>query len=203
MHPSHFIAETNRVEYFSDAVFGIIITIMVLELHPPELPTLESLSHLLPTFLAYVLSFAFIGVYWNNHHHMMLASPGVTGGIMWANLHLLFWISLIPFTTAWMGAHHTEALPVALYGVVLLMGAIAYFITQSLIIWHQGKDSALAKALGRNIKGKISPALYAIAIVFAFISPWVSFACFIAVAVMWMVPDKRIERALRETRAHS
>ena len=186
----------GRLEAFSDGVIAILITIMVLELRVPHGETLRALAPLLPVFLSYVLSFVYLGIYWNNHHHMLLTFRRVTGPILWANLHLLFWLSLIPFTTGWMGENHFAAAPTALYGVVLLMAAIAYTILQGLIISSQGKDSLLAKAIGSDWKGKLSPVLYFIAIVAAFRAEWLSQAIYVVVALLWLVPDRRIERTL-------
>ena len=186
----------TRLEAFSDAVIAIIITIMVLELKVPHGVTLEALHPLWPVFVSYVLSFAYLAIYWNNHHHMLHTLHRVTGPILWANLHLLFWLSLIPFTTGWMGENHFAALPTALYGFVLLMAAIAYFILQHFIIASQGADSLLNRAVGSDWKGKLSPILYLVAIVAAFVVEWVAFAIYAAVAVMWFVPDRRIERVL-------
>ncbi|NOS66834.1 MAG: DUF1211 domain-containing protein [Candidatus Peribacteraceae bacterium] len=187
-----FFAETNRLEAFSDAVIAIIMTIMVLELHVPEEPTLAALVPLLPVFLSYFLSFVFLAIYWNNHHHLLHATTGVTGGILWANMHLLFWLSLIPFTTEWLGIHITESAPSVLYSIVLLGAAIAYFILTRLIILNQGKDSKLAQAIGGDAKGYISILLYLIAIGGSFIHTGISIACFVIVALMWIVPDRRI-----------
>ena len=188
----------GRLEAFSDGVLAIIITIMVLELKVPhdEHAELADLKPLLPVFLSYALSFVYVGIYWNNHHHMLHASHRVTGGILWANLHLLFWLSLIPFTTAWMGENHFAAWPAALYGVVLLLAAIAYYILQQTIMASQGPDSLLRKAVGSDWKGKVSPLFYAVAIPMAFVSTWVSLALYVAVALIWLVPDRRIERQL-------
>ena len=192
--------EKNRLEAFSDGVLAIIITIMVLELKVPHGASLENLHPLLPVFLSYVLSFIYVGIYWNNHHHMFTVVSHVKGGILWANLHLLFWLSLIPFVTGWMGENHFAPVPTALYGVVLLASAIAYWILQQRILAHQGPDSLLARALGRDIKGKISPALYLVAIGGAFFSPWIAGSIYVLVALMWIVPDGRIERTLSEHR---
>ncbi|HUR19309.1 MAG TPA: TMEM175 family protein [Vicinamibacterales bacterium] len=187
----------GRLEAFSDGVLAIIITIMVLELKVPHNRTeLADLKELLPVFLSYALSFVYIGIYWNNHHHMLHASHRVTGGMLWANLHLLFWLSLIPFTTGWMGDNHFAPLPSALYGVVLLMAAIAYFILQQTIIASQGSDSLLKKAIGSDWKGKLSPVIYAVAIPTAFLVPGLAQALYVVVALMWLVPDRRIERQL-------
>lgn len=186
----------NRMEAFSDGVIAILITIMVLELKVPHGDDLGTLAPLYPVFLSYVLSFIYLGIYWNNHHHMLHVSHQVTGAILWANLHLLFWLSLVPFTTGWMGENHFAPAPTALYGLVLLMAAVAYGILQRLIIAAQGRDSILQKAVGRDWKGKVSPVLYAIAIPLAFWSQWLSIALYVVVAVMWLVPDQRIERVL-------
>jgi uncharacterized membrane protein len=187
----------NRLEAFSDGVIAILITIMVLELKVPHGDDLATLAPLYPVFLSYVLSFIYLGIYWNNHHHMLHASHQVTGAILWANLHLLFWLSLIPFATGWMGENHFASAPAALYGLVLLMAAVAYWILQRLIIAAQGSDSILQKAVGHDWKGKVSPLLYAIAIPLAFWSQWLSIALYVLVAVMWLVPDRRIEKALK------
>ncbi len=187
----------GRLEAFSDGVLAIIITIMVLELKVPQHDTsLAALKDLTPVFLSYVLSFVYLGIYWNNHHHMLHASHRVTGGMLWANLHLLFWLSLVPFTTSWMGENHFAPLPSALYGVVLLMAAIAYFILQQTIIASQGQDSLLKKAVGSDWKGKLSPISYAVAIPLAFWSPWLAQAIYVAIALIWLVPDRRIEHVL-------
>jgi uncharacterized membrane protein len=189
----------TRLEAFSDGVIAIIITIMVLELKVPHGSDFESLLPLLPVFLSYVLSFVYLGIYWNNHHHMLHTVQHVSGGILWANLHLLFWLSLIPFVTGWMGENHFAALPTALYGVVLLMAAVAYWILQNFIIAASGgRESLLAKAVGNDRKGKISPLLYAIAIAAAFWNQWFSDALYVLVAIMWLVPDRRIERIMAE-----
>ena len=186
----------NRLEAFSDGVIAIIITIMVLELKVPHTAGLEELRPLLPVLLSYVLSFIYVGIYWNNHHHLFHSTRLVTGGILWANLHLLFWLSLFPFTTGWMGQNHAAATPTAVYGFVLLMAAIAYHILQLAIIKQQGPDSLLAKAIGRDWKGKLSPACYFAAILLAFVSPWISTGLYVFVALLWFVPDRRIERVL-------
>ena len=186
----------SRVEAFSDGVLAIIITIMVLELKVPHGDSLASLLPLLPVVLSYLLSFIYIGIYWNNHHHMFHATHAVRGGILWANLHLLFWLSLIPFTTGWMGENHFAAVPTALYGVVLLMASLAYAILQRVIILGQGDDSVLARAVGRDYKGKVSPLFYLTAIGLAFYNQWLAGALYVLVALMWLVPDRRIERLL-------
>lgn len=193
--------DKNRLEAFSDGVLAIIITIMVLEIKVPHGSDLATLRPLLPVFLTYVLSFAYLGIYWNNHHHLLKACRKVTAGIMWANLHLLFWLSLFPFVTGWMGENQFTRVPSALYGAVLLLAAIAYFILQSLILAEHGRDSKLATALGRDFKGKISPLLYAAGIAASFFRPWIAGGIYILVALMWLVPDRRIERVLDE--AHS
>ena len=192
----------NRLEAFSDGVLAIIITIMVLELKVPHGETPDALLPLLPTFLSYVLSFVYIGIYWNNHHHMLHTATRVTGPMLWANLHLLFWLSLFPFATGWMGENHFAPMPAALYGLVLLMAAIAYWLLEQAIIASEGAASMLKRAVGRDWKGKLSPVLYAIAIAATFRAPWVAQAIYVFVAILWLVPDPRIERALHrgETR---
>ena len=187
---------SNRLEAFSDGVIAIIITIMVLELKVPHAGSSAALAPLIPVFLSYVLSFIYLGIYWNNHHHMLYASRKVTGAILWANLHLRFWLSLIPFATGWMGENHFAAAPTALYGAVLLMASIAYWILQQVIIAAQGEDSILRRAVGNDWKGKISPLLYALAILAAFWSHWISQSLYVLVALMWLVPDQRIENAV-------
>jgi TMEM175 potassium channel family protein len=187
---------TGRLEAFSDGVIAIIITIMVLELKVPHGDTVHALAPLLPNFLSYVLSFIYVGIYWNNHHHMLHACDAVTGPILWANLHLLFWLSLFPVTTAWIGENHSAAAPTMLYGAVLLMAAMAYWILQQRIIAAQGPDSLLKRAVGSDWKGKVSPAVYAIGIVAASRSVPVAQALYVLVALLWLVPDRRIERAL-------
>jgi len=189
----------SRLEAFSDGVIAIIITIMVLELKVPHGESLDALVPLIPVFLSYVLSFVYVGIYWNNHHHMLHAGHKVTGPMLWANLHLLFWLSLFPFATGWMGANHFAAAPSAIYGGVLLMAAVAYWILQQLIIASQGHGSLLKKAIGRDWKGKVSPLIYLIAIPVAFWSPWISQGLYVLVALVWLVPDRRIERALSNT----
>jgi len=188
--------EKNRLEAFSDGVLAIIITIMVLELKAPAMASLSDLTPILPVFYSYILSFIYVGIYWNNHHHMFHSTKQVTGGILWANLHLLFWLSLFPFTTAWVGNTHLAPAPVAVYGGVLLMAALAYFILQAAIIRQQGRNSLLAAAVGRDWKGKISALCYLAAVPLAFLKPWISIALYILVACIWLVPDRRIERAL-------
>lgn len=187
---------TSRLEAFSDGVVAILITIMVLELRPPHEATFQSLKPLIPVLFSYLLSFIFLGIYWSNHHHLFHAAQQVNGRVLWANLHLLFWLSLIPFVTAWMGENHFGSAPVALYGIILLLAAIAYTIlVQSLLSLH-GPDSLLATALGSDFKGKISIVLDLIAIPLAFLKPWVAFAIYVLVAVMWLAPDRRIERKM-------
>ncbi len=192
------VLDTSRLEAFSDGVLAIIITIMVLELHVPHEVTLAALTPLAPVLASYVLSFVYIGIYWNNHHHMLHVTPAVDGVVLWANLHLLFWLSLVPFVTAWMGENHFAAAPTAMYGVVLLMAGVAYLILQRRLIAIQGDDSMLARAVGRDLKGKTSAILYLIAIPIAFVNRWISGAIYVFVALMWLVPDRRIERALAE-----
>ena len=188
----------GRMEAFSDGVIAIIITIMVLELRTPHGVDLAALRPLIPVFLSYVLSFVFLGIYWSNHHHLLHAISHVDGRVLWANLHLLFWLSLIPFVTAWMGENHFAAWPVALYGVVLLLAAIAYFIlTRTLIALH-GRESVLATAVGRDRKGKVSIVIYLAAIPLAFVNSWISCALYVLVAIMWLIPDRRIEKTLHE-----
>jgi uncharacterized membrane protein len=186
----------GRTEAFSDGVIAVIITIMVLEMKVPHGESIEALAPVIPVFLSYVLSFVYVGIYWNNHHHMLHATSRVSGRILWANLHLLFWLSLIPFATGWMGENHFAAAPTAVYGAVLLMSAIAYWILQQLIIATQGSDSVLKKAVGSDWKGKLSPILYATAIPMAFLSRWIALALYVLVALIWLVPDKRIENVL-------
>jgi uncharacterized membrane protein len=193
--------KTNRLEAFSDGVLAIIITIMVLEMKVPHSVELGALKPLLPHFLSYVLSFIYLGIYWNNHHHLFQAAKQVSGGILWANLYLLFWLSLFPFTTDWMGENHVAATPTAVYGFVLLMAAIAYYILQRAIIARHGRESILAVAIGKDWKGKLSPVLYFIAIPLAFVSSWIASGIYVFVALLWLIPDRRIERAL-EKREH-
>jgi uncharacterized membrane protein len=187
---------TSRLEAFSDGVLAIIITIMVLELRVPHGTELSALRPLVPVLLSYILSFIYLGIYWNNHHHMLHVTGRVTGAILWANLHLLFWLSLVPFVTAWMGENHFTAVPTALYGAVLLMAAIAYFILQRQILRVEGPHSVLAAAVGRDTKGKVSPLLYLLAIGAAFVNPQIAGGIYVLVALMWLIPDRRIERAL-------
>jgi len=188
--------EKNRLEAFSDGVLAIIITIMVLELKVPHGADFEALEPLIPVFLSYVLSFVYVGIYWNNHHHMFQATKRVSGGILWANLHLLFWLSLFPFSTAWIGENHLASTPTAAYGFVLLMAGIAYYILQQLIIADQGPNSLLASAIGNDWKGKLSPVAYITAIPLAFVNPWISSGIYGLVALSWLIPDRRIERVL-------
>jgi uncharacterized membrane protein len=194
----------NRLEAFSDGVLAIIITIMVLELKVPHGSDFAALKPILPVFLSYVLSFIYLGIYWNNHHHLVKAAPRVNAAIMWANLHLLFWLSLFPFATGWMGENYASpariftSLPLAIYGAVLLLAAIAYYILQSLIIAEAGHDSKLADSFGRDWKGKLSPLLYAIGIGLAFFRPWAAGCIYVVVALGWLIPDRRIERVVDE-----
>jgi uncharacterized membrane protein len=187
---------TSRMEAFSDGVLAIIITIMVLELKVPHGVELADLRPLVPTVLTYLLSFIYIGIYWNNHHHMLHAVKQVSGGVLWANLHLLFWLSLVPFVTGWMGENHFAPVPIAMYGVVLLMAGVAYFVLQQVIIRKQGKDSVVAKAVGRDLKGTASPVIYLVAIIAAFFSPALAGSLYALVALMWVIPDRRFERML-------
>lgn len=188
----------GRLEAFSDGVLAIIITIMVLEMRPPDGSDLAALRPVLPLFLSYLLSFVYLGIYWNNHHHMLHTVRQVTGGILWANLHLLFWLSLFPFATGWVGHNHLAAAPLALYGAVLLLAAIAYFLLQQTIIASQGHASLLRRAVGRDVKGKLSPILYTAAIPLAYYEARFAVAIYVLVALIWLVPDRRIERLLRE-----
>jgi uncharacterized membrane protein len=188
---------TTRLEAFSDGVLAIIITIMVLELKVPHGAEVADLVPLWPVFASYVLSFVNVGIYWNNHHHMLHVTKRVDGAVLWANLHLLFWLSLFPFVTGWMGENHFESAPTAAYGVVCLMAAIAYYILQMIIIRREGRDSILARAVGRrDLKGRLSPLFYIAGVLAAFVAPWISWLLYISVAVIWLVPDRRIERAL-------
>jgi uncharacterized membrane protein len=182
-----------RLEAFSDGVVAILITIMVLELHVPHEPTWHALQPLLPVFLSYVLSYVYLGIYWNNHHHMLHAAERINGRVLWANLHLLFWLSLVPFATGWMGQNHFEVIPTAVYGIVLMCAGIAYYILAHLLLAEQGPNSRLAKAFGRDQKGKISVVLYAVGIALSFVNHWVAYAIYVGVALMWLVPDRRIE----------
>jgi uncharacterized membrane protein len=186
----------GRLEAFSDGVIAIIITIMVLELKVPHGESIDALAPMIPVFLSYVLSFAYVGIYWNNHHHLLHTCDRVTGAILWANLHLLFWLSLFPFATAWMGENHYAAAPSAIYGVILFMAAVAYFILQQCIIASQGPDSLLKRAVRADWKGKLSPVLYLIGIASAFWSHWLAQGLYLLVALLWLVPDRRMERVL-------
>ena len=186
----------SRLEAFSDGVIAIIITIMVLEMRVPHGDSVEVLAPLIPVFLSYVLSFVYLGIYWNNHHHMLHTCQKATGPMLWANLHLLFWLSLVPFATGWMGENRFAAAPTALYGVVMLMAAIAYYVLQQLIIASQGPDSVLKRAVGGDWKGKLSPVLYLVAIATAYWWRWISLGLYVLVALIWLVPDRRIEKAL-------
>lgn len=193
--------EKNRLEAFSDGVLAIVITIMVLELKVPHDDSPQALLHLWPVFLSYVLSFLYIGIYWNNHHHMLQAARTVSGGVLWANMHLLFWLSLLPFTTGWMGENHFTRLPTALYGVNLLMAAVAYYVLQLKLAAHHGPGNPIEQALGRDIKGKASILVYVLGTLAAWwITPWLGFAAFAGVALMWLVPDRRMERAAMQRR---
>ena len=189
--------QKNRLEAFSDGVLAIIITIMVLELKVPKGSDWATLSSVLPVFLSYVLSFLYVGIYWNNHHHLLHTVSHVSAGVLWANLNLLFWLSLFPVTAAWAGQNHMAPLPTALYGVVLLLAAIAYYLLQRAIISTQGPNSLLKAALGRDWKGKVSPLLNLAAIPLAFVHPWIASALYLYVALLWVIPDRRIERTLR------
>lgn len=192
----------GRLEAFSDGVIAIILTIMVLEMKVPHEGTIESIVHLIPVFVSYVLSFIYIGIYWSNHHHMLHAVQSVNGSILWANLHLLFWLSLIPFVTGWMGENHFSTWPVAFYGIVLFMNAIAYTILSMTLVRHHGKDSVLSRALGKDVKGKISLACYFIAVAISFYNSSISFGLYILVACIWIIPDRRIERRLIAEHEH-
>ncbi|HVT36916.1 MAG TPA: TMEM175 family protein [Nevskiaceae bacterium] len=186
----------GRLEAFSDGVIAIIITIMVLEMKVPHGSGLDALLPLVPVFLTYVVSFVYVGIYWNNHHHLMHTVHEVSGGILWANLHLLFWLSLFPFATGWVGENHFDALPTALYGGVLMMAGVAYFILVQSIIRHHGRDSELARAVGNDFKGRISVVLYLAGIILAFCLPWLASLVYVSVAAMWLVPDRRIENKI-------
>src|SRR5438045_1857379 len=190
--------KTTRLEAFSDGVLAIIITIMVLELKVPHAVELAALKPVLPVLLSYVLSFIYLGIYWNNHHHLFQATEEVSGGILWANLHLLFWLSLFPFATAWMGENHFTPLPSALYGAVLLLAAIAYYILQTLIVAEAGgAQSSLAAAIGKDWKGKLSPLLYLLGVATSFFAPKLAGGIYILVALIWLVPDRRLEKAIK------
>jgi uncharacterized membrane protein len=188
--------ERDRLAAFTDGVLAIIVTIMVLEMRPPHGVTLEHLTALWPVFLSYVLSFVYIGIYWNNHHHFFNLVPKVDGAVLWANMHLLFWLSLVPFATAWMGENHFAPLPTALYGLALLMPSIAWFIMQTVIFREQGPDSPLRQALGRDLKGKVSPAIYLAGVGLAFVNTTASCLLYLAVALMWLIPDRRVEHTV-------
>jgi len=190
---------TARLEAFSDAVIAIIITIMVLELRVPHGTELSDLREVAPVFLVYVLSFVNLAIYWNNHHHLMVLTERINGKILWANVHLLFWLSLVPFTTGWMGENEFAPLPTAIYGVDLLLAAIAYYLLQTAIVSEQGSDSNLARAVGRDLKGKASPLLYTAGIALSFVTGWLGLAFYIFVALMWLVPDPRIEAVVRSS----
>jgi uncharacterized membrane protein len=186
----------GRLEAFSDGVIAILITIMVLDLHTPDGTSWHALGHELPVLLAYALSFVYLGIYWNNHHHMLAAVSRVTGAAMWANLHLLFWLSLIPFSTAWMSEHRFPSIPTAVYGIVLLCAAIAYYVLQAMLLRAEGDRSTLRTALGSDLKGRISPLLYCLGIGLSFAFRWLALAVYVGVALMWLVPDRRVERHL-------
>lgn len=188
--------EKERLAAFVDAVLAIIMTIMVLELKAPHEPSLHALAQMGPIFLSYVLSFVYLGIYWTNHHHFFQLARRVNGAILWANIHLLFWLSLIPFATAWIGENHFAPVPMAVYGFCLLMPAIAWYVMQLLVVRMLGQDSDFAHALGRDFKGKLSPFLYLAGMGAAFVSPWLSGAFYVAVAAMWLIPDRRMERAI-------
>jgi uncharacterized membrane protein len=188
----------NRLEAFSDGVLAIILTIMVLELKVPHGDTFAALGALLPTFVSYALSFIYIAIYWNNHHHLLHAVKKVNGPILWANTHLLFWLSLVPFATAWMGDNHFSARPVALYGFILLMAGLAYYLLSQCLIRIHGQDSVLGSAVGSDLKGKLSVAIYAVAILLSFANRWAGFSLYWVVALMWLIPDRRIERVISE-----
>jgi uncharacterized membrane protein len=190
---------TNRMEAFSDGVIAILITVMVLELRIPHGTTWGALHESLPTLLTYVLSFVYLGIYWNNHHHMLMVTKQVGGLVLWANLHLLFWLSLVPFATGWMGENHFARVPTSAYGIVLLGAALAYFALQTAIIRRQGVGSRLAVAVGRDVKGKLSPVLYTAGIALAYVNRWVAVGAYVLVALMWLVPDRRVERTVHET----
>ena len=190
----------GRLEAFSDGVIAVIITIMVLEMKVPHGEDLATLLPIVPVFFSYVLSFIYVGIYWNNHHHMLHTVTRVSAGILWANLHLLFWLSLVPFVTGWVNENHFAALPVALYGVVLLMAGVSYYLLERVLIAHHGRDSPLARAMGKDYKGLISLFIYAVAIGLAFVNVWVSCALYVLVALMWLIPDRRIARVVDESR---
>jgi len=186
----------GRLEAFSDGVIAVIITIMVLELKVPHGTDLDALLPLLPVFLSYVLSFIYVGIYWNNHHHMLQVVQHINGRVLWANLHLLFWLSLVPFVTGWVNENHFAPVPVALYGVVLLMAGVSYYLLERVLIAHHGRDSALARALGKDLKGLLSVGIYVVAIALTLFNAWLSCALYVFVAIMWFIPDPRVERGL-------
>lgn len=190
--------QKNRLEAFSDGVLAIIITIMVLDLRVPHDVELVALRPILPVFLSYILSFVIVGIYWNNHHHLFHSTKHVTGSILWANMNLLFWLSLFPFTTAWMGENHLASTPTAVYGLVLLMASVAFYVLQRAIIAQQGRDSLLAAAIGRDWKGKLSVVLYVASLPLAFVSPWIASGLYVFVAAIWFIPDRRIEHVLEK-----
>lgn len=198
LQTAYTIMKTGRLEAFSDGVFAILITIMVLEIKVPHGYEVADLKPLIPVFFSYVLSFIYLGIYWNNHHHMLFTVKHVKGDILWANLHLLFWLSLVPFATDWMGENYFKPLPVMMYGVILLMAAIAYYVLQGRIIKDQGPNSVLARAIGKDWKGKMSPVLYLTAIGVSWVSEWMAGALYVLVAIIWLVPDKRIEVILKD-----
>ncbi|MGO8763984.1 MAG: TMEM175 family protein [Limisphaerales bacterium] len=190
--------EKNRIEAFSDGVFAIIITVMVLDLKVPVHAEISALKPVLPVFLTYVLSFIYLGIYWNNHHHLLKAARKVSGGMMWANLHLLFWLSIFPFVTGWMGENHFTPAPTAIYGAVMLLAALAYYLLQTLILSQHDGDSKLARAIGKDWKGKLSPVCYMAGIAMAFLQPWISCVIYSGVALIWLIPDRRIEKVVKE-----
>ncbi|HVU73960.1 MAG TPA: TMEM175 family protein [Mycobacteriales bacterium] len=192
---------TSRMEAFSDGVIAILITVMVLELHVPHGETWSALHDSYPLLLTYVLSFVYLGIYWNNHHHMLMATERVDGLVLWANLHLLFWLSLVPFTTGWMGENHFAKVPSAAYGIVLLAAGVAYYLLQTAIIHAQGEGSTLKAAIGADRKGKASPVLYSLGIALAFVDRWIALAIYVVVALMWLIPDRRVARTLTATRS--
>ncbi|HXJ90843.1 MAG TPA: TMEM175 family protein [Candidatus Binatia bacterium] len=190
----------GRLEAFSDGVLAVVITVMVLEMKSPRGTSLAALKPVIPVLLTYVLSFVYIGIYWNNHHHLLHATQRVNGLTLWANLHLLFWLSLVPFTTAWMGENHFDSWPIAVYGIVLLLAGVAYFILTRALIKLHGQGSTLATSIGRDRKGKTSIAIYAAAVPLAFLKPWIAAVCYVAVALMWLLPDQRIEKRIAQSR---
>jgi uncharacterized membrane protein len=187
---------TGRLEAFSDGVIAILITIMVLELHSPHGTSWAALRDQFPVLLAYLLSFVYLGIYWSNHHHMLAVVSRISGAALWANLHLLFWLSLVPFVTAWMSENHFPAIPTAVYGIVLLAAAVAYYLLQWTLLRVEGRDSLLAAAVGRDLKGKLSPLLYCIGVGLSFADPWLGLAVYVVIALMWLIPDRRVERAM-------